>query len=109
MARFGVLIFTLAMVFSSANGWAYDKNGMFTAYDHRSCGYYLEGCSRATLENDRSMGGPHEAWVVAGWIMGYLTAYNRFNDNGKESILGSMTGNDTLGAVSLMRTSLQST
>ena len=33
MARFGVLIFALALVFSSADDWAYDKNGNFTAKD----------------------------------------------------------------------------
>ena len=32
---------------------------------------------------------------VFGWIEGYLTAYNAHFDNGKKSILGSMTLNDT--------------
>ena len=82
------------MVFSSADGWADDKNGRFTSYDSRSCGYYLDAYSRTTLTGDTAQEGNHQAWGVFGWIDGYLTAYNAHVANGKESILGSMTIND---------------
>ena len=94
MARFGVLIFALAMAFSSAEGWAYDKYGDFIHYDGKSCGFYLDAYSKSTLKGEGRMKGPYEAWKVFGWINGYLTAYNRFNNNGKKSILGSMSMND---------------
>jgi len=32
MARFGVMIFTLALLLSSADGWAYDENNKFLTY-----------------------------------------------------------------------------
>ena len=94
MARFGVLIFALVVVFSSAEGWAKDKNGGYAAHGNLSCGYYLDVYSKTTLKGDGYLEGPREAWGVFGWINGYLTAYNRFNNNGKKSILGSMSMND---------------
>jgi len=95
MAQFGVLIFAFAfaLLLSSADGWAKDKNGRFTEFS-RSCGYYLDAYSRSTLIGDRGQKGPNEAYWVAGWIGGYLSAYNQFRDNGKQNILGGMTAND---------------
>ena len=95
MARFSVLIFALALVFSSADGWAYDKNGHFSSYGKESCGYYLDAYSRSTLTGGSTQG-PHEAWYVFGWIQGHLSTYNELTNNGKESILGSMTTNDAM-------------
>ena len=89
MARFSVLIFALVMVFSSADAWAKDKNDRFTAYGNKSCGYYLDAYSRSTLTGGDTLSGPHAAWLVNGWINGYLTAYNELTNNGKKSILGS--------------------
>jgi len=96
MARFSVLIFALALVFSSAEGLGADKDGMFTTYDNSSCGTYLDAYSKSTLTGDRGYSGPHQAWEVFGWISGYLTAYNELRINGKPSILGSMGTNDAL-------------
>ena len=87
MARFGVLIFALVLAFSSADGWAYDKNEIFTRYDTDSCGYYLDAYSRSMLKGDGGVKGPHEFWKLNGWINGYLTAYNEFVANGKKDIL----------------------
>ena len=95
MTRLGVLIFALAMVFSSADGWAMDKDGRFTIHDPKSCGYYLDAYSRTTLI-DGSWKGPHEFWKISGWINGWLSAYNEFNANGKSDILGGMTLNDAM-------------
>ena len=96
MTRFGVLIFALVLVFSSAEGWAADKNGGYTAHGNLSCGYYLDAYSKTTLKGDGYLEGPHEAWGVFGWIIGYLAAYNEHIANGKEDILGGMTGNDAM-------------
>ena len=54
------------MVFSSADGWAFDKNGIFIAYGNFTCGYYLDAYSRTTLTGDRTKEGPYEAWRVSG-------------------------------------------
>ena len=95
MARFSVLIFALALAsaVSSADGWAHDKYLGFTTYANETCGYYLDAYSRTTLRGN-TYSGPAEAWLVIGWIGGYLTAYNEFNANGKKSILGGMSQND---------------
>ena len=81
MARFSVLIFALALLLSSADGWAYDKF-RFDSYNSRSCGYYLDAYSRTTLTGDADQKGNHHAWGVFGWIEGYLTAYNAHAANG---------------------------
>ena len=94
MARFGVMIFALALLLSSADGWAKDKNGIVTTYGNKSCGYYLDAYSRSELTGDRTIKGTHAAYRVFGWINGYLTAYNKLSNNGKEDILGGMTSND---------------
>ncbi len=94
MARFGVLIVALALVLSSANGWARDKNGDFMTYDYVSCGEYVDAYSKSTLKGNRNFQGPYETGTVFGGIYGYLSAYNRFSNNGKSSILGSMSKND---------------
>ena len=88
MARFSVLIFALALLLSSADGWARDQSGSYINKDNISCGYYLDAYSRATLEGDSSFKGNYEAWRVFAWINGYLSAYNRLISNGKEDILG---------------------
>ena len=99
MARFGVLIFAFAFAFalllSSADGWAYDKNGNFIE-SSKSCGYYLDAYSRTTLVGRRDFKGPWQAHRVSGWVTGYLTAYNELSNNGKKDILGGMTPNDTM-------------
>jgi len=94
MARFSVLIFALALLLSSADGWAKGKNGSYNLYGNESCGYYLDAYSRSTLTGRGTQNGPHDAWSVFGWIAGYLSAYNELTNNGKKSILGSMTSND---------------
>ena len=96
MARFSVLIFALALLLSSADGWARDKNGGFTAHTHQSCGFYLDAYSTATLTGDSTFQGPYGAYLVFGWIGGYLSAYNHLSNNGKNDILGGMTPNDAM-------------
>ena len=94
MARFSVLIFALALLLSSADGWAIDKKGGFSTHDNRSCGYYLDAYSKATLIGDRNHNRRFRSLASFGWIDGYLSAYNELTNNGKKSILGGMTIND---------------
>lgn len=93
MARFGLLIFALALLPSSADSWARDKNGTFTTHGGKSCGHYLDAYSRSTLSGGTQLKGTPEALTVFGWINGWLSAYNALSANGKKNILGGMTPN----------------
>ena len=44
MARFSALTFALALLLSSADGWAFEKNGRFGGYYIKSGEYYLDAC-----------------------------------------------------------------
>jgi len=82
----------IALVLSGA-AYARDKDGNYTVIGNKSCGYYLDGYSKATL-TDTGFKGVFESSLVFGFISGYLTAYNTTVPNGKQNILGSMSIND---------------
>ena len=82
----------IALVLSGA-AHAKDKDGNFTTIGNKSCGYYLDAYSKATL-TDAGFSGQHESFLAFGFINGYLSAYNAKVPNGKQNILGSMSNND---------------
>jgi hypothetical protein len=74
--------------------WGYDSKGKASYFGPISCGENLDAYSRATLNGTEGFTGPYKTWAAFEWINGYLTAYNRNADNGKESITGLVSIND---------------
>ena len=73
MAQFSVLIFALALVFSSADGWTKDKNGRFTAYGKQSCGALVSNqyCANAYRQQRRApqaISAPTD-WLSVTWVL----------------------------------------
>ncbi|MBT3556618.1 MAG: hypothetical protein HOC63_11800 [Rhodospirillales bacterium] len=87
------LILALAMVVMVSPAWG-ANNGSYNYYGTASCINYLDAYANAKLEGVAGYTGGFETWRRFGWISGYITAYNRFNENGKENIIGDMTLND---------------
>jgi hypothetical protein len=72
-----------------------DRNKEWIGYGMLSCGEYLDAYSRTTFTGSK-MTGPHDMFQAYGWVSGSLSYYNAFVENGKDSILGSMSVNDAL-------------
>ena len=89
------IFFGLALigVLVSGPAWAF-KGNTYTILSVRNCVHYMDAYSRTTFTNT-GYRGPYKMWENLGWINGYLTAYNRLTPNGREDILGSMSGSDT--------------
>jgi hypothetical protein len=87
-------LLALTIAGTASKGQSKDKDYNFTDYGLYSCGAFLGAYSKTTLLENGKYKGPYEYWRLDGWIDGYLTGYNEFANNGKSSILGSMSYND---------------
>jgi hypothetical protein len=72
-----------------------DASGGYTLVSVPTCGEYLGSYSDATLKDAFAYTGGHKAWRDFGWIDGYITATNKYINNGKKNILDSISVNDT--------------
>jgi hypothetical protein len=74
------------------SGPAWGKS--YTTYANVSCGKYLGAYSSMKLTGDMGLVGSPKSVEFAGYISGYITAYNQFGDNEKGNVLGPMSMND---------------
>ncbi|KAA3625609.1 MAG: hypothetical protein DWQ08_09140 [Proteobacteria bacterium] len=75
----------LLLVYSSVHGS--EKNGEYASLGSVSCEEY----EARYIENRKARSGPDEVSVafaqITGWVLGYLTSYNRWVDNGKRDVV----------------------
>lgn len=90
------VIVVAALVVVLANGPAWGKNIVYTGYGTLTCGQYLDGYSRMEFTTDGQIKGKFLSHQIAGYVSGYLTAYNSHALTKGKTILGSMTRNDSL-------------
>jgi hypothetical protein len=91
-------IFLIAIaltVICSENGYARNNIGFASSYGDGSCSEYLDAYSRTTLEGPSTFIAGSKFHQYAGWILGYISAFNNWVENGKQDVLGNMTHNDT--------------
>jgi hypothetical protein len=89
LALAAVLAFSM-----SGEAWAFDAKGNYTHLGRPECGEYLDAYSRSTLEGEGNYTGTHSFYKAAGFINGFITAYNRYIPNDKSHSLSGMTIND---------------
>ena len=88
-----LIIPALIAVLVSGPAWGAEKSGEYTVIDAPTCGVYLDAYSRSKIAAD-GFTGPHEMWDATGFINGYLTAFNKWVENGLKDVLGSMSSRD---------------
>ena len=71
-----------------------NKSGVFDHYGEITCGEYLGAYASTTLTGERDFSGDHKFFKAAGWINGYLTAYNQLKKNMIRNVLVQMSVND---------------
>ena len=98
MSRLIVAALVASCLVVSAKSYAADANGNYIRYGAPTCGQYLDAYSSAELTGKWTALTTDPITANAlGWISGFVSAYNRYVDNERQSILGDMSLNDARG------------